>query len=684
MTWTPSACFLDCPDACGLEVQTDASGGFVRLRGNKRHGWSQGTLCAKTSWFGDVIQSEDRILEPHIRDAQGRMRPASWDAALDAIAERVGPLDGPEILSLEYAGNMGVLGRRFPGRIMNALGATRNDGTICDATAEAGFQSVFGRAIGFDLEEAPSCDAILLWGCDIARTMPHLLPKLKRALKAGARLAAIDIYRSDTLEWVAKQGGQALVVRPGTDAALALGWAQYAFTERNADLAFLKTQCQGGAEFRAHLEGRYGASEVCHITGLTEAEFTGVAQWFQEAQAPLLKIGIGLCRRKVGGMTMRAITSYAAVLGIADRVHWESGDHFDLDLGTLDGESLRPDDAATEAISLVNLGEELATGRFKASFVWGHNPAVTVPNSRAVRAGLARDDHFLVVHELFWTATAQLADVVLPATTHLEQPDLIRSYGHRWLHYVPGILQPRGSTRSNVDTFAAIGKRLGLPETAWGGTPAEWCERILEHNRARFTDDEWQRLHAHEPVKLSPSPRHPAGQAGREPAPNWGTPSGRIELHSPRLAQAGHGAMAEFTPDEGWGGDHEFWLWPTPSKATHNSTFLHSRRHRARLGSPAVRLHPDLARRIGAQAGTWIRLYNDVGSMSLPAVLDAAIPPQGVSIVGFLDEEQVPERCNVNALVSAERSDLGGGSSLYSSRVSLEVLPARPDSPHSG
>ena len=682
MTWTQSACFLDCPDACGLEVQTDANGDFVRLRGNKAHGWSQGTLCAKTSWFGEVVQSKDRILQPWVRDAHGRMQPATWDAALDHIADRVGPLRGAEILSLDYAGNMGVLGRRFPGRVMNALGATRNDGTICDATPAAGFGAVMGRAVGFDLEETPHCDGILLWGSDVARTMPHLLPKLKAALQRGARLAAIDIYRSDTLEWVAKQGGQALVVHPGTDAALALGWAQRAFTERRADLDFLKTQCVGGAEFRAHLEGRYGLKEVCAVTGLSEAQCQEVAEWFHACKAPLLKVGIGLCRRKVGGMTMRAILSYAAVLGIADRVHWESGDHFDLDLSGLDGEDLRPAGSATEPISLVNLGAELATGRFRASFVWGHNPAVTIPNSRAVRAGLGREDHFLVVHELFWTATAQLADVVLPATTHLEQPDLLRSYGHRWLHYVPAILKPRGSCRSNLDAFAAIGKRLGLPEAAWGGSPTEWCERLLTVNRARFSDEEWDRLHAHQPVKLRPAHRAPQGQ-DPDSLPDWGTPSGRIELYSESLASAGHGPMAEYTPDLGTGGDGEYWLWPTPSKATHNSTFLHSQRHRARLGSPAVRLHPDLAARLGAQEGHWVRLHNEVGSLSLPVVLDAAIPPHGVCVVGFLDEEHVPEGNNVNALVSPERSDLGGGSSLYSTRVALEVLAERPVSPHS-
>lgn len=679
MEWTPSACFLDCPDACGLEVQTDAAGQFVRLRGHREHGWSQGVLCAKTSWYGEIVTSEERITEPWMRDRRGRMQPTTWDAALDRIAEQLAPLSGPEILSLEYAGNMGVLGRRFPGRILNALGATRNDGTICDATAEAGFQAVLGRATGFDLEQLESCDAILLWGCDAARTMSHLLPKLKRALQNGARVAAIDIYRSDTIEWLEKHGGEGLVLRPGTDAALALGWAQLAFESRRADLEFLRQNAQGAAEFRAHLQGRYGIEEVCAVTGLDRADFERVAQWFHEAQAPLLKLGIGFCRRKVGGMSMRALGSYAAVLGIADRVHWESGDHFDLDLSELDGVALRPPGCDQPPISLVNLGAELESGRFRASLVWGHNPAVTVPNTRLVRAGLARADHFLVVHELFWTATAQLADVVLPATTFLDQADLLRSYGHRWLHYVPQALEPRGSCRSNLDAFAAIAQRLELPESVWAGSHEDWCLRILERNRARFTESEWERLLAHQPVKLAPAPQPP--RENGKASPDWGTRSGRIELHSSELEAAGAGAMAEYVADEGCGGDHEFWFWPTPSKATHNSTYLHSKRHLARLGSPQVHLHPDLAERLGVHEGTWLRVHNDVGSVLLPATLDKSFPPDTLGVSGFWNESEAASVGNVNTLVSSERSDLGGGSCIYSTRVSVEVLPGRPDSP---
>ncbi|HRV81538.1 MAG TPA: molybdopterin-dependent oxidoreductase, partial [Planctomycetota bacterium] len=536
----PSACFFDCPDACGIRVETDAAGQFVALRGNPAHPWSAGVLCTKTSQYGDLVRDEQRIVTPWIRDRSGRLQQATWEQALERIVEALAPLAPERILSLDYAGNMGVLGRRFPKRILNALGATLNDGGICDAAAEAGFEAVLGRAIGFDLEHLETCDGIVIWGCDVARTMSHLMPRLARAVKAGAWVAVVDIYESDTVAWVRKHGGTALLLRPGTDAALALGLCQLAFEERRADLGFLKHACVGSAEFRAHLAGRYGVEEVSAVTGIEPAELRAFAQRFHASKAPLLKLGIGMSRRAVGGMSMRALASYAAVLGIADRTHWESGAHFGLDLAELDGHDLRPAGFDQPPIRLVQLGNELASGRFGASLVWGHNPAVTVPDSNMVRRGLADPNHFLMVHELVWTATAQLADVVLPATTFLDQADLLRSYGHRVLHYVPKVLDPIGETRGNVAAFAAIGEALGLDRSVWEGSPETWCERVLNNNRTRFTDEEWQRLLAHEPVKL-------AAQVHAD----RGTSTGRIELFSAQLELAGHAPMAEYTPDEG-------------------------------------------------------------------------------------------------------------------------------------
>ncbi|MEZ6020583.1 MAG: molybdopterin-dependent oxidoreductase [Planctomycetota bacterium] len=557
---------------------------------------------------------------------------------------------------------MGVLGRRFPKRDERPGGDSQRRG-ICDAAADAGFRAVLGDAVGFDLRGIEDADCIVLWGLDPLRTMPHLVPRVKRAMEGGAKVWVIDIQQSDTAEWVQRAGGRFLRVYPGSDAALALGLASLAFEERRADLTFLKNECVGAAEFREHLRGRYGLEAVAAMTGATAEDLRALAGDVHGAQAPVLKFGIGLARRRVGAMSLRAMASYAAVLGLEDRVHWQSGDHFDLDLSPMEGWDLRPAGAPTERMPLVRLGAELESGRFDAAFVWGHNPAITVADTERVRRGLARPDLFLVVHELVWTHTAQLADVVLPATTHLEQPDLIRSYGQRVLHSVPPLLDPRGECRGNVAAFAAIAKALDLPAEVWDCDAAGWVERLLEHNRARFSDEEFARLLAHEPVHLGPRPKT-----------HRGTPSGKVELYSETLAAAGQPPMAEYQRDEGVGSG-DFWLWPSPSKATHNSTFLYSPRHRARLGAPQVRMHPGDAERLGLADGDPVQLHNQAGSLILNVRLDGGLPTGALAVDGFVDEPQVPGGGNVNSLVPGELSLWGSGGCQYSTRVSVRAVP---------
>ena len=173
-----ATCPLDCPDACGVLVETDATGAFAGLRGDPAHPWSRGTLCGKTALYGEVVRAPNRLLHPLVRRA-GELRRASWDEALDLIAAKVAPLAGADVLALSYGGSMGLVQRKFPNRVMNALGATHHDGGICDATADAGYQSVLGRCLGPDLDDVETCDLLVLWGCDMARTVQHLQPRAK-------------------------------------------------------------------------------------------------------------------------------------------------------------------------------------------------------------------------------------------------------------------------------------------------------------------------------------------------------------------------------------------------------------------------------------------------------------------------------------------------------------------------
>jgi anaerobic selenocysteine-containing dehydrogenase len=668
-----TACPLDCPDACGAEVERDAEGRLVRLRGNKAHAWSRGSLCGKTAVYHELVNAPNRLRVPLIRRASG-FEESTWDEALSHIVSRMDGIDGADVLSLNYAGNMGLVQRKFPMRLMHALGASFHDNGVCDATAEAGFQTVMGRSVGPDLDveaEPGQCDLFILWGSDAKRTTPHLMQRLKRLSDAGVKVVVVDIYRTETIRKVEEWGGQGLILHPGTDAALALGLSARAFDERAADIEFLKVACVGAAEFRAEVTGAWPEERVAEVTGLSIEDFRLLSTRLQAAASPIIKAGIGFARRRNGGESMRAIASLAATLGHSDRLFFQTGDHFGLDdslLTRVDVRSAPP----PPPVSQVGLGRVLDEGAFRAAFVWGHNPAATLPDSVRVRRGLGRDNLFLVVHELFMTETAQLADVVLPATALTEHSDVFRSYGHRTFQVGWRSTEAQAEERSNVHCFSAIGRALGFEGSA--GFPDERQGPMFEVdedvlvgdflavNRQRFTSEEYFAVLQGTPVKLT--------------APVFedrGTPSGKIELVSETAESLGRPRVATYVPDDGAQMKGTFQLISAPSTATHNSTYLHVPRHRERLGSPLAHLHPKDAGVAGIEDGGGITIRSEFGAITLTARLDADAPRKSVRVDGFLNESLVPEGIGINALTSPEVSDLGGGNVLYSARVEIEA-----------
>lgn len=660
----PSACPLDCPDACGVLLETDGEGRFVRLRGNPAHSWSQGTLCSKTAAYHEVVHGPQRLLHPQVRH-DGELRPATWDEALDVIAARAGRLDGDRILELSYAGNMGQVARGFPSRLFHALGAWTTDGAICDATADAAHAAVLGAAVGPDLEvEVERSDLIVLWGVDLRRSVQHLYPRVLRALRGGTPVFIVDVWRSDTIESLEPHGAVPVLLRPGSDAALALALTGRAFERGAADEAYLAAESVGWRELREATAGAWSPAELQAATGLEHEAVEALLGALIAARRPLFKTGIGFTRRRSGGSSMRAVCALAAVLGHAERLHFESGDHFGLSVGSILRRHQRPAGTEGRVLSHAALGQELESHRFGAVFVHGHNPAAVCPDSVRVRRALADPECLLVVHELAPTETTALADVVLPATALPEQTDLYRSYGQRVLQLSRKVCEAPGSCRSNVDTFRAIAGALGQADAMGTETEEELALGILEDSRARFTGDELERVLRGEPVKLGPR-----GDLER------GTPSGRIELVGPVDAEPGLQGLPRFTPEDGGGTTGAFQLHCTPSVATHNTTFSASARHRARAGEASAFLAPSDLTDLGLEDGGRVLLRNAQASLTLRAVADPRTPAGMVRVEGFPLEASIPEALGINALVPPSHADAGRGSVTGSARVDLQPLP---------
>ena len=663
MRSVPTTCPLDCPDACGVLAHVAEDGRLVRLSGNPAHSWSRGVLCGKTMLYPELVHSPERLLRPLVRAGSkksSKFVECDWDTAITRIVECVGPLAGADVLSLSYGGTMGLVQRKFPQRMMHALGATLHDGGICDSASTAGYECVLGRCIGPDLERVEESDLLVLWGCDMARTVQHLQPMAQRMGKRGVPLVAIDVYRTDTIAEIERFGGHGLVIRPGSDAALALALARIALERGFADGEFMRRECLGAEEFEAHVRRGPELAETARITGLDPAAIVELAENLGRSLTPFFKTGVGWTRRRKGAMGMRAVCSLAAVLGHADRVHYESFAHFELAEDVIMRPDLRPKTASNATVQQVRLGEILSAGRFRAAFVWCHNPAVTLPDSLRVRAGLAREDLFLVVHEHFLTETAEHADVVLPATMFVEHEDIYRSYGQRVVQWAKPASRAPGETKSNVEAFAAIARALGLPRETWDVDAHSLCEELVSASRSRFEPAELVRLRAGEAVKL-----HERTHAG------WGTPSGKVELVSAAARALGQPSMATFVPDDHDGDPEAFELLCAPSVHTHNSTFAHSARHLHKAGPPRCHVNPADAATLGLGAGQAARLSNRRGQITLPIELDLSMPRGRVRVDGLPRAKDVREGIGINALTSGAVSDMGDGNVLYSARVDL-------------
>lgn len=665
MSSTPVTCPLDCPDACGVVVESDERGRFVALRGNPEHGYSRGHLCGKTAIYGDLIRAENRLLTPLVREGSktsGKLRPAKWDEALTRIVERVGPLKGrgEQILAAWYAGTMGRVQRWFPLRAMNALGADFVDGGLCDSSTTAGYECVLGDVYGADLEDVDDCDFVVLWGCDMTRTVQHLQPAVQRLCKRGVPVVAIDVYRTDTIRALERWGGSGLLVRPGTDAALALALMRLAFERGHADREFLRERCVGADAFERHVRAAHDLAWANRVTGVAAHDIEGLAAELARAKKPLIKTGVGFGRRRNGAMQMRAVCSLAAVFGHAERVHYESFSCFQLANDAIERPDLRPASHPRREITHVQLGRELESGRYRAVFVWAHNPAVTCPEANRVRAGLAREDLFVVVHEQFLTETAELADVVLPSTMFVEHADVYRSYGHRRLQHARQACAPPAGPRSNVDTFAAIARALDLPRETWDVTSEALCDELLRASGSMLAAGALDELARGTAFKVAP-PR----------ALGHGTPSGKVELFSAAAAARGQPPMATHVEDDASGERAPFWLVSAPSVHTHNSTFSHSARHIRRRGPHEAFMNPRDAEALGLAAGELVTLHNSRAAISFPLALTDDVPMGVVRIDGLPRAADTPEHIGINALVSAEVSDLGNSNSLYSTRVGV-------------
>jgi anaerobic selenocysteine-containing dehydrogenase len=616
------------------------------------------------------VHSPDRLTQPMLRTGPkgaGAFRPATWDEAIAVITERWKAIiasDGPEaILPYSYAGSMGMVQRNAGMALFHRMGASQLARTICTPAQDAGWEAVMGATPGPSPEGARDSDLVVLWGINAVATNLHFVQRAKEARRRGGRILLIETYETDS----AAIADEVVVVRPGSDGALALAILHVLARDGLADEAFLAREAVGWPALRAHVLADYAPAAVSARVGLAPEAIERLARMLAAARAPFLRIGGGISRYGNGAMTIRSIVALAAVLGVYDRpgggcLHSTASSHA-FDLAPVMRADLLP--RPTRTVNMNELGRALAELRdppVRAMYVWCSNPAAVAPDQNAVLRGLGRDDLFLVVHERFLTDTARFADVVLPATTSLEHPDLYRGYGHYTIQRVRAAIPPLAEARSNWDVARALAAAMGYDEPIFWITADEAIDLVIASIRDGWLRDaDRAALADGRPVEIAPPP-----------GPRWLTPSGKIELHNPRQAEP----LPRYLPSHADDGALPLRLVTAPALHTLNSTFQERPELRSRAGGMILQLGPSEAAARGLVDGQRVIAANELGEASFTLRVRDGVPPGVAVAAGVFWLAHAASERNVNALTSQRLTDQGAGSTFYDNRIDVRAADA--------
>ena len=665
--WKKSVCPYDCPDACGLLLKVEDEK-VTAVKGDPAHPYTRGLLCPKMAHYERSIHSPQRLKQPLVRTGKkgaGEFREASWQEAIGIIGQRwrkiIAEYGGEAILPVSYAGTMGLVQRNAGHALFHKLGASRLERTLCSSAKGYGWEAVMGGTLQAEPDEAAESDFILIWGAHTLATNIHFLHPVRQAKSKGAKIWVIETHITETAKLIADR---TVLVRPGTDGALALGIMHELQRLGLLDGDFLDRWVSGFDRLAAEVLPRYSPAKVAAITGVPATVVTELGEAYGKAAAPFIRQGSGLYRYGNGAMTARLISCLPALVGAYAKPG--GGTLGDLSTSSVFNTSVitREDfiDKPTRIVSINRLGEALTGGvsepPIMGLYVYHSNPASVYPDQNSILRGLSREDLFTVVHERFMTDTALYADIVLPATTSVEHDDAYRSYGHYGLQRVKSCIPPIAAAKSNWETFCLLAGEMGFDEPIFRQSAAELLDQLFEKPGSWLAQVDWQKLQAGEPVTL-PLPENYKMQ--------FRTASGRIEIVNPRETPE----LPDWFPP--YGGSGEFYLMTAPSLYSLNSSFNESAELVARKGPMSLTMNPLDAERLALMDGQRVLAYNELGEVTFVLKIADSVPGGVVVADGVSWLRDAPGRRTINALTSQRLTDRGKGSTFYDTKVDVRA-----------
>jgi len=676
------ACPHDCPDTCALEVSV-CDGRVVKVAGAADHAPTAGVLCTKVAFYPERIYHPDRLLYP-LRRVGGKGPGASferisWPQALATIADRYRQIiasDGAEaIVPYSYAGNSGLLGYgSMDRRFFHRLGAAQLDRTICASAGAMGYRASIGASVGFDVENVVDARLIIIWGSNSVVSNLHFWRLAQEAKRRGARLIAIDPCRTAT----ADKCDQHIALLPGTDSALALGLMHVLIRDELLDRDYIARHTLGFDALKERAR-QYPPARVAAICGIEEAEVEQLAHEYGRTTPTAIRTNYGINRTAGGGMALRTLACLPALTGAwrhpAGGILLSSSGNYPVDSAALERPDLMPH-PAPRTINMSTIGQDLLRARppIKALFVYNSNPVAIAPHSVEVARGFARDDLFTVVHDLFQTDTADYADILLPATSHMEQLDIHKSYGHLHVQVNQPAIPPLGDALSNTELFRRLARAMGFSEACFADSDEDLCRQAFDWNDPRLAGLSWDKLKADGHARLNlPRGAAPFADGG------FPTPSGKCEFYSASLASAGVDPLPDFTAPREWrqsplASEFPLALITPPARNFLNTSFANSARFLAQERSPAIHLHPADAATRAITDDSLVRIFNRRGEFHARAVVSDRVRPGVAMATSIWWRKLSPDGRNCNEVTSQALTDIGGGATFYDCLVEVAAL----------
>lgn len=649
MTIIKTVCHRDCPDTCFIDVKVE-DGKLISVKGSVENPITQGFLCPRG--IGDIkrVYSKERVLFPHIKkkgNKEDSFVRVSWNDAIKLLTsklkETIQEYGRESILLYDYAGNQGLLTLLYPQRLWNAIGATRTDYALCSSSGHEGINLHYGLAYGFQPEDVKDMKVITYWGNNAKVSSPHQWTLSQKAQKEkGTTIISVDPRKSET----SKSADIWISPRPGSDVALAYGIAKWLIENDCIDDNFI-TKWSTGFELYKKEVLSWTPERIERITGLDWNTIEELGEVYNTKRPGVFQIGLGLQKSFHGAEAARAVSLLPSLLGIHRGFHYSDGRGRYIDWDYLTGSRLTEIDR--KVVHQVDVGSHLESGDFKFVFVYGTNPASTLPNQNSVRAGLSRDDVFLVVHDTHWTETTRYADVVLPAATYFEKTDVNFSDHHLHCRLSNKTINPLEESKNEIFLMNKLIEELELDIEWLFEDPWEVLRKSLKDS---FQNGSLDDLFEGKELKLK-----------LRPVNEYQSPSGKIEFYSSKAEGLGFNPLPEQLPCELEEGMFVLLNSSIP-KYTHSQ-------FRDVYGPIPQHVWINLrdAAGLSIKHNDRITIYNDLGKVMLHAIVTNDVP-QGVlwaprPLTGLEDNP-------LNSLAEGNPQSIGGGPRFNSIKVKIK------------